>query len=97
VIDGAGAVNFDLFRQAAAATMLQYPHVDLLSLPTELFQVDLDLHLRHDVHFEASYTNPENWLGKVLRNLAVRHLDYDLSDTHIDAARYALPDRSSSA
>ena len=81
--------NFDLFRQAAAATMLPYPHVDLLNLPHELFQTDLDLGLKHDVHFEASYTNPENWLGKVMSDLAVRHVDYDLSDTHIDAARLA--------
>jgi beta-galactosidase len=81
--------NFDLFRQAAVATMLHYPHVDLLNLPPELFQADLDLGLKHDVHFEASYTNPENWLGQVLRDLAVRHVDYDLSDTHIDAARLA--------
>jgi beta-galactosidase len=79
--------NFDLFRQAAAATMLHYPHVDLLSLPPELFQADLDLGLKHEVHFEASYSNPDNWLGKVLADLAVRHVDYDLADTHIDAAR----------
>jgi len=79
--------NFDLFRQAAAASMLHYPHVDLLSLPPELFQADLDLNLKHDVHFEANYSNPENWLGKVMGDLAVRHVDYDLSDTHIDAAR----------
>jgi beta-galactosidase len=81
--------NFDLFRQAAAATMLHYPHVDLLNLPHELFQADLDLGLKHDVHFEASYSNLDNWLGKVMTDLAVRHVDYDLSDTHIDAARLA--------
>ncbi len=81
--------NFDLFRQAAAATMLHYPHVDLLGLPPELFQAGLELGLKHDVHFEASYTNLENWLGKVMSDLAVRHVDYDLSDTHIDAARLA--------
>ena len=79
--------NFDLFRQAAAATMLHYPHVDLLSLPRELFQVDLDLGLKHNVHFEASSSNLENWLGRLLIDLAVRHVDYDLADTHIDAAR----------
>jgi beta-galactosidase len=79
--------NFDLFRQAAVATTLHYPHVDLLSLPPELFQADLDLNLKHDVHFEANYGNPENWLGHVLHDLAVRHVDYDLSDTHLDAAR----------
>ncbi len=79
--------NFDLFRQAAAATMLHYPHVDLLSLPPELFRVDLDLGLKHDVHFEASYANLENWLGRLMIDLAVRHVDYDLSDTHIAAAR----------
>jgi beta-galactosidase len=81
--------NYDLFRQAAAASMLHYPHFDLLNLPPELFQADLDLGLKHDVHFEASYSNADNWLGKVLSDLAVRHLDYDLSDTHIDAARLA--------
>ncbi|CAG0937711.1 beta-galactosidase [Thermoflexales bacterium] len=81
--------NFDLFRLAAAATRLHYPHVDLLSLPGELFQVDLDLNLKHDVHFEGSYSNSENWLGRLLIDLAVRHVDYDLSDTHLDAARLA--------
>jgi beta-galactosidase len=81
--------NFDLFRQAAAATMLHHPHFDLLNLPPELFQVDLGLNLQHDVHFEASYSNLENWLGKVMADLAARHVDYDLSDTHIDAARLA--------
>jgi beta-galactosidase len=79
--------NFDLFRQAAAATMLHYPHFDLLGLPPELFRADLDLNLQHGVHFEASYSNLENWLGSVMSDLAVRHLDYDLSDTHIDPAR----------
>jgi beta-galactosidase len=79
--------NFDLFRLAAAATMLHYPHVDLLGLPPELFRADLDLGLKHDIHFEASYSNPDNWLGQVLSDLAVRHLDYDLADTHVDAAR----------
>ena len=69
--------------------MLHYPHVDLLNLPPELFQADLDLRLKHDVHFEASYSNPDNWLGKVMSDLAVRHVDYDLSDTHLDAARLA--------
>ncbi len=82
-------LNFDLFRQAAAATSLHYPHVDLLSLPPELFQTELDLSLKHDVHFEASYSNPANWLGKVLSDLAARHVDYDLSDTHIDLGRLA--------
>jgi beta-galactosidase len=81
--------NFDLFRQAAVATMLHYPHVDLLNLPHELFQSDLDLGLKYDVHFEANYSNSDNWLGKVLADLAVRHVDYDLSDTHLDAARLA--------
>jgi beta-galactosidase len=79
--------NFDLFRQAAAATRLHYPHVDLLNLPPELFQADLALGLKHDVHFEASYSNVENWLGRVMTDLAVRHVDYDLADTHIDPAR----------
>jgi beta-galactosidase len=69
--------------------MLHYPHVDLLSLPHELFQVDLDLGLKHDVHFEASYSNLENWLGTLQHDLAVRHVDYDLADTHIDPARLA--------
>jgi beta-galactosidase len=81
--------NFDLFRQAAVASMLHYPHFDLLNLPNELFQVDLDLNLKHDVHFEASYSNLENWLGKVMSDLAVRHVDYDLSDTHLAAQRLA--------
>ena len=81
--------NFDLFRQAAAATMLHYPHFDLLNLPPELFQVDLNLGFKHDVHFEASYSNPNNWLGQVTCDLGRRHVDYDLSDTHIDPARLA--------
>lgn len=81
--------NFDLFRQAAAATMLNYPHMDLLNLPPELFQINLDFGLKHDVHFEASYSNPDNWLGQALANLAARHIDYDLSDTHIHADRLA--------
>ncbi|HSD85020.1 MAG TPA: beta-galactosidase [Anaerolineae bacterium] len=79
--------NFDLFRQAAALTRLHYPHVDLLNLPQELFQVDPELNLKHDVHFEGSYSNSENWLGRLLIDLAVRHVDYDLSDTHLNAAR----------
>ncbi len=81
--------NVDLFRQAAAASQLNYPHVDLLSLPPELFQADLDLNLKHDVHFEANYSNRDNWLGRVMSDLAARHVDYDLSDTHITAARLA--------
>ncbi len=80
-------LNFDLFRQAAAASTLYYPHFDLLNLPRELFQIDLDLGLQHDPHFEANLHNLSNWLGALMSDLAVRHVDYDLSDTHVDPKR----------
>jgi len=71
--------------------MLQLSHVDLLSLPPELFQADLDL------EFEArcatlKLTTPIRKLAGATccAILAVRHVDYDLSDTHIDAARWRV-------
>ncbi len=80
-------LNFDLFRQADLATTLDYPHVDLLALPRELFQVDLDLGLQFDPHVETNPARSDSWLGALFQDFALRHIDHDVSDTHIDPAR----------
>ncbi len=82
-------LNFDLGRFAALATTLNYSHADLLGLPRELFEVDLDLGLKFDPQVEANLRRPDSWLGTLFQQLALRHLDYDLGDSHIDPARLA--------
>ena len=84
--------NYDAGRYAALASTLHYAHVDLLGLPPELGQVDLDLGLRWDARREAG-DQPGSWLGAVEAELRARHIPYDHGDTHLSAAqlgRYPL-------
>ncbi|HEY0754393.1 MAG TPA: hypothetical protein VGD98_10555 [Ktedonobacteraceae bacterium] len=80
-------LNFDLGRYAALASSLHFAHTDLYGFPRELFQVELDLHLRWANAYEADEHLCDNWLGTVIGRLEARSIDYDLSDTHLDLAR----------
>lgn len=79
--------NYDLGRYESLASTLHYAHVDLLRLPEELGIVDLDLGFRWDVAQEANHRRSDNWLGTVFAQLQQQQVDYDLSDSHIDASR----------
>ncbi|HTK07556.1 MAG TPA: beta-galactosidase [Ktedonobacteraceae bacterium] len=79
-------LNFDIDRYAALASTMHYAHVDLYGFPSELFKVDLDLDLQWDAARESEM-HPESWMGTVLASLEKQHIDYDLSDTHVDLAR----------
>jgi beta-galactosidase len=84
--------NYDAGRFAALASTLHYAHVDLLGLPPELTEVDLDLGLQWDPRLEAE-VRPGSWLGVVTAWLAARHVPYDFGDTHLTAdqlRRYTL-------
>jgi len=84
--------NYDAGRYAALASTLHYGHVDLLGLPPELGQVDLDLGLRWDARLEAG-RQPGSWLSAALGWLEAQHVAYDQGDTHLSAAqlgRYPL-------
>ncbi len=78
--------NYDAGRFDAATTTMGYGHADLLGLPSELFQVHLDLNLQGDPKIEAD-VRPGSWMSAATQWLAAQHLDYDFGDTHLDAAR----------
>jgi beta-galactosidase len=77
-------LNYDMGRYAALASSLHFAHADLYGLPRALFQLDLDLDLQWDVDRESDDRRYDNWLGTVIRHLENSHLDYNLSDTHVD-------------
>ena len=81
--------NYDLGRYAAMASTLNFAHVDLLDLPPELFEVDLDLGLKGQPLYENKNDIPDNWYGTLTRLFQARHVDYDLADTHASAATLA--------
>ena len=84
--------NYDAGRFALLASTLHYAHVDLLRLPPELSDVDLDLGLGWDPRLEAE-AKPGSWLEAVTAWLASGHIPYDLGDTHLTAEhlrRYRL-------
>jgi beta-galactosidase len=80
-------LNVDLERYAALASSLHVAHADLYGLPSALFDVELDLHLRWKIAHEANDRRHDNWLGTVIDNLEARQVDYDIADTHIDPSR----------
>jgi beta-galactosidase len=82
-------LNFDMGRYAALASSLHLAHTDLYGFPRELFNVDLDLDLQWDVAHEADDRRYNNWLGTVIGTLEKCHIDYDLSDSHVDLTRLA--------
>lgn len=81
--------GYDIGRYAAAAATLSYAHADLYGLPRELFTADVELDLTWDALAEADEHREDTWLGALRRALRERSLDYDLSDTHLDAERMA--------
>ncbi|MCC6791123.1 MAG: beta-galactosidase [Thermomicrobiales bacterium] len=84
--------NYDLGRHVAALSTLHVAHADLLGLPKELFNVELDFGLRWDPRAEADPNLATSWLGQVGRGLNARSIDYDIADTHTDPARFGRYD-----
>ena len=81
-------LNYDLGRYEAMTSTLHYAHVDILGLPAELSEVDLDLGFRWDVAREADrHQGPITGWGRSSAQLQQRQLDYDLADSHIDPQR----------
>jgi beta-galactosidase len=81
--------GYDLGRYAAVTSELGYAHADLLGLPRELFEADVELDLRWDAAAEADEHRADTWFGTLTQALDERTLDYDLADTHIGAERLA--------
>jgi beta-galactosidase len=81
--------NYDLGRHAAMTSALGYAHADLYGLPRELFEADVELDLRWDAATEADEHRGDTWFGTLTRALREQSIDYDLTDTHIGAARLA--------
>lgn len=78
--------NYDAGRFASFASTLHYAHVDLLGLPRELMEVELDLGLGWDPRLEAE-VKPGSWLETVTAWLTARHIPFDFGDTHLTAER----------
>jgi beta-galactosidase len=78
--------NYDASRYASLASTLHYAHVDLLGLPRELTEVDLDLGLGWDPRLEVE-GRPGSWLEAATSWLAAHHVPFDLGDTHLTADR----------
>ena len=79
--------NYDLDRYNALTTTLNYSHTDLLDLPPALSEVDPDLSLRWSPRDEGEFGSPSNWFNTLSKTLQVHHIDYNLSDTHLDLER----------
>ena len=83
-------LNYDIGRHVAALSTLHVAHADLLGLPDELFDVEIDLGLRWDPRAESDPNQPGSWLGQIGRELLSRSVDFDIADTHTDPARFGL-------
>lgn len=84
--------NYDAGRYAALASTGHLAHVDLLGLPSALFDVELDLGLKADPRLESEI-RPGSWLAAVTDWLGARQIAYDHGDTHLTAeqlGRYPL-------
>jgi beta-galactosidase len=82
--------NYDLDRYNALTTTLPHSHADLLNLPKALFEVDPDLGLRWSPRTEGEFGPFSNWFNTLLQVLQSSHIDYNLSDTHLDLERLLL-------
>jgi beta-galactosidase len=79
--------NYDLDRYNALTSTLNYSHIDLLDLPPALSEVDPDLGLEWSPRAEGEFGASSNWFHTVTQSLQVHHIDYNLSDTHLDLER----------
>ncbi len=81
-------LSFDLGRYAAASSLLDTSHADLLGLPEALFDGTPDLGFRCDIPAESRFRE-DSWPRQVMHALQVESIDFDLADTHLSAERLA--------
>ncbi len=79
--------NFDLSRHVKMLTTLHVAHADLLGLPREAFEIDVDFELEANPRREANFDRPDSWLRQAASALADRGITVDMADTHIDPKR----------
>jgi beta-galactosidase len=80
---------YDLGRHTRMLTTLNVGHADLLGLPKEAFEIEVDFGLRADVRREASFDRIDSWLNRAAGELTASGIAFDMADTHIDPARLA--------
>jgi len=79
--------NYDIDRYNALTSTLNYAHIDLLDLPPMLSEVDPDIGLLWSPRAEGEFGSFTNWYNSLIKSLQVHHIDYNLSDTHLDLER----------
>lgn len=80
-------LNYDLSRHTKMLTTLNVGHADLLGLPREAFELDVNFGFRADIRREASFDRHDSWLRRAADALAADGIVFDLADTHIDPQR----------
>lgn len=81
--------NYDIGRHDSALSTLHLAHVDLLGLPRELGELEIDLGLVGDPHLESDQGNRASWIGTAFATMSRSGRDYDVADTHITPANLA--------
>jgi beta-galactosidase len=79
--------NYDLSRHVKMMTTMHVAHADLLGLPREAFEIDVDFQLESDVRRESNFDRPDSWLRQAASALADNGVTVDMADTHIDPKR----------
>ena len=79
--------EYDLTRHTRMLSTLNVGHADLLGLPKEAFEIEVDFGLRADVRREASFDRADSWLRRTADTLTTAGITYDMADTHIDQVR----------
>ncbi len=79
--------NYDLSRHVKMLTTLHVAHADLLGLPREAFEIDVDFGLESDPRREGNFDRPDSWLRQAASALAEQGVSVDMADTHIDPKR----------
>lgn len=79
--------NYDLSRHVKMLTTLHVAHADLLGLPREAFEIDVDFELESDPRKEATFDRADSWLRQAASALAAAGVSVDMADTHIDPRR----------
>jgi beta-galactosidase len=68
-------------------TTLHLAHADLLGLPKEAFEIDVDFGLTGDPRREANFDQSDSWLRQAATALTESGVAFDMADTHIDPRR----------
>jgi beta-galactosidase len=79
--------EYDLSRHAKMLTTLNVGHADLLGLPREAFELDVDFGLEADIRKEANFDRADSWLRQAADALAADGVAFDMADSHVDPKR----------